>query len=35
MAKEIKKENFEEGFNRHFAEVTPEERKKYLGDIHD
>ncbi len=28
------KESFEEQFGRHFAEVTPEERKKYLDDLH-
>ena len=34
MAKELKKESFEEGFGRHFDEVTPEERKKYLEMQH-
>ena len=33
MEKE-RRESFEEGFSRHFAEVTPEERKKYLDDLH-
>ncbi len=34
MEKELKRESFEEGFSKHFEEVTPEERKKYLDDIH-
>lgn len=34
MAKERKRESFEEQFGNFFEEVTPEERKKYLDDIH-
>ncbi len=32
--KETKKESFEEGFSKHFDEVTSEERKKYLENQH-
>lgn len=34
MIKERKRESFEEQFGSFFEEVSPEERKKYLDDIH-
>ena len=34
MEKDRGNESFEEGFGKHFAEVTPEERKKYLEMQH-
>ena len=34
MGKGRKMESFEEQFGNFFEEVSPEERKKYLDDLH-